>query len=269
MRNFLQQLALSSYSVLGRRGFLSTSVGQDMFVRGYYLYKRHVEAPWVGIVERLAKPGTLAVDVGANIGFFTLALADAVGPSGHVLAFEPEAVNLQILKRVIRRRGCQSITVIGSALGEHDGMALLHLNPHSPADHRIYSAVGLTGTQRVPLQSLDQHLDRIGESRTLSVVKIDVQGAELLVLRGMQGALTRHAQVHILLEFAPDMVAACGSDPEELPHFLKALGFSAYLLSGHAEPCRLPWEDVLKCAKSNNYIDLLLSRQPISKMCTT
>jgi len=240
-----------------------------MFVRGYCLYKRHIEAPWVGIVGHLAKPGTLAVDVGANIGFFTLALADAVGPHGHVLAFEPEAVNLQILKRVLHRRGCQNVTVIGSALGEYDGMAVLHLNPHHPADHRIYSAVGLTGTQRISLQSLDQYLDRSGERRPLSVVKIDVQGAELLVLRGMQGALTRHAQAYILLEFAPDMVAQCGSDPEELPHFLKDLGFNAYLLSGHAEPCQLPWEDVLKYAKSNDYIDLLLSRQPIPKMCTT
>lgn len=257
----VQQLGLACYSVARRTGFLSTALGQELFLSTYFLYKRCYEAPWSDVVRRLAVPGSLAVDVGANVGFFTLLMAEAVGAKGRVLAFEPESSNRRLLGQVVLRKAFKNVAIVGSALGAEQGMTPLYLNPNHPADHRIWPASGVEGHQIVPITTLDHYLIESGENLPVSLVKIDVQGAELQVLRGMKKTLDDHDRVQVVIEFSPDIMKASGSDPEELVRFCRELGFSAYLLSLSSGPLPVLWEQVIGEALSAGYVDLLLSRQ--------
>jgi len=264
MASGVQRLCLGAYALCRRSGLMSSRLGQSLFVPAYFFYKRRWEAPWIGLVAQLAEPGSLAVDAGANIGFFARELASAVGPSGRVLAFEPDAANCAVLQDVLRRGGHANASVVMAALGEKDGTVQLHLNADHPADHRVYAAAGHEAGPRVPLRSLDQVLAQEGGGRPLSVVKIDVQGAELRVLRGMRQTLLRHPRARLLLEFDPAMLAESGASAEELADFLRGLGFLAYRLGPGPAAEPLSWDSAPVCARQAGSIDLLLTRQPWS-----
>lgn len=243
---------------------MSTALGQALFLFAYFLYKRHVEAPWASVVrEELAVPGSLAIDVGANVGFQTMLMAEGVGGRGRVVAFEPEALNRRLLERVVRRKKLANVTIVGAALGARQGTTSLYLNPDHPGDHRTWQARGLAGTQAtpVPLTTLDHYLEQRGETLPVSLVKIDVQGAELQVLQGMRGTLSAHARCQVIMEFDPDLLRESGDKPEEVIRFCKELGFGAFLLSHPPRLRPIPWDQVIDAAKVSGYVDLLLSRQ--------
>jgi FkbM family methyltransferase len=263
MRLTIQRICLGAYSLARRTGLLTSRLGQGLFVPVYFFYKRVSEAPWVDLIGALAEPGSLVVDVGANIGFFTLPLSRAVGPAGKVLAFEPDPDNLDMLGRALTRAGCANVDVVAAALGDKDGTVAFYLNADHPTDHRIYPAEGHQPGPAVALRSLDAYLAENPSGRALSLVKIDVQGAELLVLRGMRKTLAAQPKARLIMEFCPEMLAACGTPPEELIAFLKELGFSAYSPRRGASPALLTWEQVARSADADGYVDLLFSRQPL------
>lgn len=242
---------------------MSTAFGQELFLLAYFLYKRHMEAPWAAVVRHLAVPGSLAIDVGANVGFQTMLMAEAVGGRGRVVAFEPEALNLRLLERVVRRKRFTNVTIVEAALGAQQGTTPLYLNPDHPGDHRTWRARGLAGTQVVPvlLTTLDHYLEQSGENLPVSLVKIDVQGAELQVLQGMRKTLSAHDRCQIILEFDPDLLRESGDKPEEVIRFCKELGFGAFLFSPPSRPQPILWDQVIDEARLSGYVDLLLSRQ--------
>jgi len=94
--------------------------------------------------------------------------------SPYAAAFEPETFNQRFLNRVVSSNELKTVTLVHAALEEQDGAIALHLNPNDPADHRIYAAAGLEGTQNVMMTSLDNYLKRSEEHRPVSLVKIDV-----------------------------------------------------------------------------------------------
>jgi FkbM family methyltransferase len=260
----IQRICLGAYSLFRRTGLLSSRLGQAVFVPAYFFYKRVSEAPWIELIDALAEPGSMAVDVGANIGFFTLPLSRAVGASGRVAAFEPDPANLDMLNRALKREGRDNVDVVAAALGEKDGTVSLFLNADHPADHRIYPAGEHTKGPAVTLRSLDSYLAQSAQKRIISLVKIDVQGAELLALRGMKKTLTENPQARMIVEFCPEMLQACGTPPDELLGFLREMGFKAYAPRRRSAPAPLSWDDVSRNGREQGYVDLLLSRQPLS-----
>ncbi|MFA6003878.1 MAG: FkbM family methyltransferase [Elusimicrobiota bacterium] len=261
MKPAIQSICLTLYALFRRTGLPGSRLGQSIFVPAYFLYKRFSEAPWIDLLGSLARPGSLAVDVGANIGFFTLPLSRAVGPDGQVLAFEPDAANRSLLERGLRRGRCANVEVVAAALGDRDGTVDLHLNADNPADHRIFPGAGHTAGPSVALCRLDSFLARNPPGRKLSLVKIDVQGAELLALRGMRQTLADSPEARLILEFCPEALSAGGTSPAELLDFLRELGFSAYVPKRGCAPVPLDWPEVIRRGCAAGYIDLLLSRQ--------
>lgn len=132
-------------------------------------------------VREHAVPNTTAIDVGANIGFFTVPLALAVGNRGHVLAIEPEAENARRLLDNVRRNELDNVQVKVVAAGEQAGNAHLH-EGRDPAFHSVETDGDSTGTL-VRVETLDDIWVRAGSPR-VSMVKIDTEGGEQTVLRG-------------------------------------------------------------------------------------
>jgi len=197
------------------------------------------------VVLKLLKPGSTFIDVGANIGDFSLLAASVIGNEGKVLAFEPEAANCQWVKRNIELNGHKNVEVFQLALSDSDGEAPLYLGGrcdyHSLLkDQREREAGAIT----VKTRTLDSLLEERGQFR-VDMIKVDVEGAELEVLKGARETLRRNPHVVLLLELHPLM----GVSPAEACDFLRHLGFSLFQMDSQFTPARVDenLSEVLAC----------------------
>lgn len=169
-------------------------------------------------------PGGLFVDVGANLGWFTLQSAQLPNVQ-RVIAIEPDAGNHRLLQASIERNGLGTrVDAVACAVGQEAGLARLNryrgtnLGKHSLAvDHG-------QGGSWVPVESLDTLLQRLGHSQApIAAIKIDVEGYEPLVLAGASGALRRaHA---LLVELSPELSRAGGLDVGRALDSIEDAGF--------------------------------------------
>jgi len=135
------------------------------------------EADHLTALTKLVRPGMTVYDVGANAGFYTLAFSRLVGSSGRVFAFEPEATNVQFLRRHVKVNRLKNVTIVQVAISSQAGMVPFEgsFGTGSIAQESFYL---------VPSISLDQF-----EGPQPSFIKMDIEGAEVLALRGARGVL--------------------------------------------------------------------------------
>ncbi len=163
------------------------------------------------------------VDIGANIGYFTMLAASLVGPDGSVLAVEPNPDNMVLLEASRRANGFAQVTTALCAAGNRTG--LLMLNPfHSNGTTSALSedADGLLAAQCVPAFRVE---DILPKGRPLDFLKIDVEGAEYLALSGCREAISQFHPL-IVSEFCPGYLQGIsGIDGEDYLNFLIDLGY--------------------------------------------
>jgi len=143
---------------------------------GYWLGR--AELAEVALLMSIVRPGHTVFDVGANVGYYTLLAARRVGPTGRVVAFEPLPANLQYLQRHLALNDCETVRLIPAAVADAPGDAMF-----APRRSSSEGALSSVGTVRVAVVTLDQI---VAEDPTLrpDLIKIDVEGAEALVLQG-------------------------------------------------------------------------------------
>jgi FkbM family methyltransferase len=190
--------------VLGSRTFDLESTDGDAYLTNFDALQ---VAPLLAAAGVVVQTGSTIVDVGANIGLTTLALA-ALVPDGKVLAVEANPATSEILAANIQRTGVHNVEVIGStALGDDEGMVAFVDNRRDPtgafvADHAPAAVVHAHDAPiTVPLTTLDRLLDQHGVQR-VDFLKVDVEGAELRVLHGAAGTLKR-SEPAVELEMNP------------------------------------------------------------------
>lgn len=167
-------------------------------------------------------------DVGAHIGYYTLLFSRLVGPEGRVVAFEPSPRNLPVLRWHVARNGCANVQVEAVAVSDETGAARFAAGTGSGTGRLAES-----GTVEVRTIRLDDYVDAGGPMP--DVLKIDVEGAELAVLRGAVGVLrdarpaillsTHGADVHracigLLREHGYELTPVLGGDVERAPELL-------------------------------------------------
>ena len=182
------------------------------------------------LIESLLRPGMTFVDVGAHAGYFTLLAAGLVGASGKVYAFEPAPQNFALLKRNVELNGFQNVVMFQKAVADRVGKIELFLSRCESGWHSIYR--GVKGAGRpvdIEVTTLDETLAREGWP-SVDLLKIDAEGAEPAVLRGLQVLLRRSPSVCVIMEINPSTLQAAGVQPETLLAELENLGFSARAL---------------------------------------
>jgi len=138
-------------------------------------------ATWRAALDQV-RPGDAIVEVGAHIGLYTIAFARRVGPAGTVMAFEPEPANLAALRLHLRMNAVEDrVVAVGAAVSDRPG--LIGFASGRGSESRI--ARGHDRSVTVPAVTLDAAL----EGRRVDGLKVDVEGAELLVLRGARALL--------------------------------------------------------------------------------
>jgi len=168
-------------------------------------------------IARFARPGMTAYDVGAHVGYVTVCLAQAVGPQGHVVAFEPLLANQQRLRANLELNGLSGrVQVVGGAVGEAAGRQLF--KPHASVAMGKLAAHDATdeptaGLLEVEVIALDQFAAAAGTAPDL--IKMDIEGGEAAALRGAR-RLMRQAKPILLLELHEAQAAEAGNVFDEL-----------------------------------------------------
>jgi FkbM family methyltransferase len=139
------------------------------------------EVDWIAALPRLVMPGMVAYDVGANVGYYTLALSRLVGESGHVYSFEPESRNASALRRHIALNSLQNVTVVQAAVSEKLGM--VHFEGEGSS-----GKIDTNGHYLIPSTSLDEFAR---DNPSPDFVKVDIEGAEVDALAGAGSILSR------------------------------------------------------------------------------
>jgi FkbM family methyltransferase len=186
--------------------------------------RRRVEGQYephkVAAVQRLLPAGGTFVDVGANKGDFSLIAARTAGPEGRVIAFEPGPENATWARKSVELNGYPNVELLEVALSDSEGEAKLHLGRRS-GWHSLVSRPVDQDTITVRTRTLDTVLAERG-SPTVDMLKIDVEGSELAVLRGARQTLSQEHGMWILLDVHPDFQV----DPAEVAEALRAHGFA-------------------------------------------
>ena len=164
----------------------------------------------------LAVPGTIVVDVGANIGLHTLGLSRRVGADGRVIAFEPDPDNHRILLRNIDSNSLKNVCAHKLALSSGTGTAPLYQSLENRGGLSLSQENTVnTGSYMAPVLVetvvADEFLADL--DRPISLVKVDVEGAEPMVLQGMRETLMRNPSVKIVFEFWPRYIRNFQVDP--------------------------------------------------------
>lgn len=177
----------------------------------------------VTLLKKYCRPGMRVIDIGANIGFYTLIAAHIVGEKGNVLAFEPEHSNFQMLQQNLSANSYSFVTPVEAAISDKtEKICLFRSNAHF-GDHRIYQhSKDQQGTALVQAYALDDFLD---PSQTVDIIKMDIQGAEGLALSGMTGLLERSQDIKIFMEFWPEGLLQTGYSPQNILNALVERGF--------------------------------------------
>lgn len=162
-------------------------------------YEPHVAA----VFRDVLRPGMHVVDVGANIGYFTMLTAALVGPAGSVLAVEPNAANARMLEASRRLNGFAHVTVLQAAAGRTTGLLAINTAFTNGTTSAIEDGQELAATS-VACLALDRMVD---PSRRIGLVKLDVEGAEHNALLGCQALLRRDRPV-LVFEFGPGQMPA-------------------------------------------------------------
>lgn len=209
-----------SYCVDGGKIYLNIKESKMMFMRAVGLYEPNKHAA----IKALIKPGSIFVDIGANKGDFSLLVAKILGDSGSVVAIEPEPDNMGWLERSVRENSYGNISLHQYAISDLNGYAKLFLGSKS-GWHTLVQ--GQADRDRGEMEVETHRLDDIIHAESLGrpcMIKIDVEGAELSVLRGATHTLSSCVDMVLLIDIHPDM----GVDPQEICSFLRSLDFEVY-----------------------------------------
>jgi FkbM family methyltransferase len=199
---------------------LRDSIAREVCFTGQY------EPQETALLRHLLGPGKTFVDVGANWGYFTLLAASLTGPAGRIVSLEPDPRLFPLLRANLRHNRLGHVTALQLAAADRtDTLRLMGFD----------AAGGNWGQSRlcerppaasfsVPAAPLDEALDEAGVGE-VEVVKMDIEGAEDLALRGMEAGLARGRYRHVLLEVHPHLLAERGRTFEQTVAPLTAAGY--------------------------------------------
>lgn len=272
VRSYMNSLEFSRRSDLllshrpNDRVSLVTSKGFSIYVQegdasvGQHVKRDAYEPNVTAVFRDRLRPGMHVLDIGANIGYYTMLSASLVGPSGSVTAIEPTPDSAKLLEASRRANSFDNVIVLQVAAGREPGLLVLHgsysntMTSAAPDD-----AAALINSSTVPSLRVD---DLIPRNKDIDFVKIDVEGAEYNALSGAS-ELIRRCHPTIVSEFSPQtMPGISGVDGRQYLRFLLDFGYRMSVIEGGGTlmDCGTDPEKVMDAYTSSgvDHIDILL-----------
>lgn len=220
-------------------------------------YERNVTA----VFRNRLRAGMHVLDIGANVGWYTMLSASLVGSSGSVTAIEPNPDTAKLLEASRRANAFANVILLQVAAGRAQGLLVLHGSYGNAMTSAVPdAAAALISSRTVPSFRVD---DLIPRNTNIDFVKIDVEGAEYNALLGASD-LIRRCHPTIVSEFSPNtMPGISGVDGREYLRFLLDFGYTVAVIEGGGalRPCGTDPERVMDAYTSSgvDHIDILLS----------
>jgi FkbM family methyltransferase len=167
------------------------------------------------------KPGMTVLDIGANIGFYSIFFSTLVGDKGRVYAIEPDPINFSHL--IKSTHGHKNIISLQKAVGEVTGKLRLYYSEELNVDHQTYDIGEGRKYFEVDSISLDEYFS---SDKNIDLVKIDIQGFDFQAMKGMKEILERSEHMMILGELWPYGLNKAGSGSKEYMDYLRDEGFT-------------------------------------------
>lgn len=227
----------------------------------------------IDIIKKFCKEGDTVLDLGANIGWYSIIAAMLVKNAGKVIAFEADSKNAKMLQSNIDLNMLNNIQVVQKAVLDYDGHVEFYHNPENYGDHSIAQNTFKRCFNIDPTFSVGQKIESIcldnfltkEEFSKVSFIKMDIQGSEVKALKGMSTLLQSSRPV-ILLEYAPAHLYDAKSSAFEIFAFIENYNYRPYKITANGkDPCTLDnyridemFVDTFKFKQTYTGIDLLL-----------
>jgi FkbM family methyltransferase len=259
-------LIRAPYVLSKKLGLLKLPFVEKLFIAAYFLYKRHLEDPFYQLTRlypQLFKNGHI-IDVGANIGFTSSLFVQHCTEGYAVHAFEPSRDNFRLLnetnRAAIKRR---KLLAHQRGVGAYQQTVSLRLNDHHHGDHRILTTAykaqlasnDKAATHEIQIVSLDEYCRELSP---VSFIKIDVQGYELEVCKGMTSVLANNPHCAIAFEVCERALNDLGFSTRELISFFINRSYVLFKLNNNGSLDQLsPSEESLIALEQCAYVDVI------------
>ncbi|MHA2247503.1 MAG: FkbM family methyltransferase [Candidatus Hodarchaeales archaeon] len=219
MRNIWVQLIAKEY-VKVQEFYMYTNYSlRNQLVRDAY------EPTTTALIKRIIQPGEVVVDLGSNIGYFTLLMAKLVGNKGKVYTFEPEPRNFSLLKKNMILNRYKNITLEQKAVSNKNEKIPLILGAES--SHRVtFDSAIKENIEYVEAVSLDNYFGNT--DKKIALIKMDIEGSEYHAIKGMDSILSQNKDILLISEFYPELLLHFNIQPKEYLELLESYSFKFF-----------------------------------------
>ena len=244
---------MASKSVIATEvdGFIIGVPAEEWRMAAYHVFRGLPEPGVVKRFQQLLRPGMVVVDIGANVGLYTLEAARALTRTGKVYSFEPTPQTYRILHDNIQVNGFLETGIVElfqMAVTDRSGRAELALFADD-CGHNTLFFDGKVPNISVRTISLDEALNT---NFPVHVVKIDAEGSEPLIIRGMRDVISRSPEIHIVVEFAPVHLRRAGFEPTEFVAEIESMELEIHRIHDETGALMATSADELSAVSSTN-----------------
>jgi FkbM family methyltransferase len=202
----------------------------DEWIQQHIYFLGYFDPTGIKFMKNHLYEGEIFIDIGANIGAYSLVASRLVGKKGKVISFEPASKSFLRLVKNISINGITNIIPERKAVLDKNTKPLLYISSgHNLGMSSIFHHDSENGlTERVDAVGLDDYIEKVGISR-ISLIKIDIEGSEFLALKGMQKILDS-MRPKILIELKEETLISSGSKVEDILDFFAKAGYGKFII---------------------------------------
>lgn len=226
----------------------SRDIGLTPYLLEWGVYEKYETE----LFKRIVNNGMVVVDIGANVGYYTLLAAKLVGNEGKVFAFEPEPDNYNLLRKNVEANNCKNVVTIRKAVFSSSGKIRLFLDKNNLGAHSL-SERNVNKRDSIMVEAISMD-DYFKNGLKIDIVKVDIQGSEMHVLEGMADTIHHNDELQMIVEFWPSGLRNSGSSPISFLRKLRSYGFDLYKIGKHLE--RIDVERVLEFLNDKEFTSL-------------
>jgi FkbM family methyltransferase len=209
------------------------------------------------LFQRALEPGMRALDVGANIGYYTLLAANAVGSTGKVYSFECDPANARFLRHNVKLNGVADVvTIVPKAATSHAGVVQLFADRTNSLLSSLVVEGQATASIEVESTTVD---DAISPLERIDVAKVDVEGGEVDAIRGMSETISRTERLVMFVECCPSALSSAGASVGELLDELQRHRFQVSLVQDKSKSLTTDLSELFAAERSGSekyYVNL-------------
>lgn len=190
------------------------------------------------VLNKYLKKKQTVMDIGANIGFYSMLARSVVGPKGRIYSFEASKVNAELVKKTAQENFFENITVVNVAISNIVGTGFLYVSPYYNSEHSLFDyhySSGKTSSDRISvvLETVDNFFKKNEYESKVDLIKMDIEGSEVNALDGMTQTINDNTNLVLVTEFWPQGIKNSGAEPKEFLERLDSLGFRIHHIDEH------------------------------------